>query len=779
MNRTALFSFLVVLVLLFVFFTPVMKNPNGIMLTSEGDGIKTYTVMCGHIRNDTSWTEYKNMNYPYGQTHVFTDGQTVITNAVKFLAQSFPFFERNSVGIFNMLWLLSFPCCAFFLALILNRLSLPSWLVVIAASSITLLCPQVYRLEGHLTLSYACCFPLSWWLLIRYDAGEKRKLITAILILLNTFWFFVHPYYTAILLSFTLCIAFLSLAIGFSRRKINKSHYLGFALQLIVPLILTQLIVSSMDTHPHRPTLPSGFFEHFATFSTVFLPLKAPFYNFITRPLGISQDHWEGWAYIGLSGGLVLVFILFRSLKFLLQKNYRHILFPVNNKTLSIAVLSSLLLLAYSMAIPFRLGGEFLLDLIPPLRQFRSLGRFAWVFYFVFSVFGFYFLWLSARWLRLKKRYIASTLLLTLFILIQLTESVFQFKAIALDRTKSPNYFNASTLPQEYSELINQVNLIKQEYQCLVPIPFYLIGSDNFTTADAHESLKASMVISYWCNVPLLASSAARSPIAEARNVLQFFSPEFISKSIQQDLPDKKPFLLLKTLEDADEQENYWLSRSSKIWGNSVFILYRLEYDSVFKSRAEYFLNEFENKNIETLKQKTEWITSEPGYFYSNGFDSVELSMHRYGQGGIRGNKNYDTKLLENELLPLIPGTEYELSLWFYTAQEASTQIDLVLISEDTSNHSFQILFTSTPAKAKIIDGDWSLIRQRFTIHEKDLKYTLLFKRDPHSKQQFFADELLIRPSHMDVSFIENRSVEGSILSIIKNNLRIKRSADK
>ncbi|MBK7849572.1 MAG: hypothetical protein IPJ66_00185 [Bacteroidetes bacterium] len=175
MNRTALLSFFVVLIFVVVFFKPVFLHPNETILTADGDGIKTYTMIAGHIRNDSSWTEYQNMNYPYGQTHVFTDGQTLITNTLKFLAIPFPWFETHSVGLSNMLWLLSFPLCAFFLSLVLLRLSLPKTLVIIAAVSITLLCPQLFRLQGHLTLSYAFCFPLSWWLLIKYDAGEKEN----------------------------------------------------------------------------------------------------------------------------------------------------------------------------------------------------------------------------------------------------------------------------------------------------------------------------------------------------------------------------------------------------------------------------------------------------------------------------------------------------------------------------------------------------------------------------------------------------------------------------
>ena len=770
MNRTALLSFFVVLIFVVVFFKPVFFHPNETMLTADGDGIKTYTMIAGHIRNDSSWTEYQNMNYPYGQTHVFTDGQTLITNTLKFLSIPFPGFETHSVGISNLLWLLSFPLCAFFLSLILLRLSLPKIFVIIAAVSITLLCPQLFRLQGHLTLSYAFSFPLSWWLLIKYDAGEKRKATGIVLILLNILWFFIHPYFSAILIAFTICYAGISILSKQKSFSKNKNLYVGYILQVAVPVLLTQIITSAIDIHQGRPIRPTGFFEHFATFATVFLPLKAPFHNLITKPLGVSQSHWEGWAYIGLAGGLMAIFLLFRLSRFILRKRFDRILFPVRTLWLSVSVTAAIVLLIYSMAIPFRLGGEPLLNWITSLRQFRSLGRFAWVFYFVFSVFGFYTLWLIYKNLRVQGKTKFALLLITAFTGLQLLEGFSQFRIVAKQCVNSPNYFNENVLPKEYKELRDELNRIKTNYQCLVPLPFYHIGSDNFTTADPYESLRASMVASYWCNFPLLSSSAARSPIPEAKKILQFFSPSFISKNIETDLPSKKPFLILKTLEPLDLQENYLLQKSTKIWENTSFSLFELAYDSVFES------TEFANKtNILVLNSnfKGQTFSSDPGYFYYNGFDSTAKSHPRYGIGCFEGNKNRENLLIDHADLPFESGKEYLLSYWHNNLEEGYNQVDLVMIAENPQNGEEQILFSCTPTRAKVIDGEWSLVQQTFIAPEKPVNYTLKFLRDPHSDQHFFADELLIRSTANDVyKLSQSKGRENDTVCIV-NNFRV------
>ncbi len=770
MNRTALLSFFVVLIFVVVFFKPVFLHPNDTMLTADGDGIKTYTMIAGHIRNDSSWTEYKNMNYPYGQTHVFTDGQTLVTNALKFLAIPFPWFETHSVGISNLLWLLSFPLCAFFLSLILLRLSLPKTFVIIAAVSITLLCPQLFRLQGHLTLSYAFCFPLSWWLLIKYDAGEKREITGITLILLNTLWFFIHPYFSAILIAFTICYAGISVL---SKQKFiskNKKLYVGYIFQILIPAILTQIITSAIDFHQGRPVRPTGFFEHFATFATVFLPLKAPFHNLITKPLGFSQSHWEGWAYIGLAGGLMAIFLLFRLSRFILRKRFDRILFPGRTLWLSVSMSAAIVLLIYAMAVPFRIGGEPLLNWITSLRQFRSLGRFAWVFYFVFGVFSFYTVWLIYKNLRVHGKNKFALFLIGSFTGLQLLEGFSQFRIVAKQCVNSPNYFNENVLPKEYKELRDELNRIRTNYQCLVPLPFYHIGSDNFTTADPHESLRASMVASYWCNFPLLSSSAARSPIPEAKNILQFFSPSFIAKNIETDLPSKKPFLILKTLEPLDLQENYLLQKSTKIWENTSFSLYTLAYDSVFESKNK--INQ-QTPEVFVVNSGKQIFSSDPGYFYYNGFDSTAKSNPRYGIGCFEGNKNRENLLIDHADLPFESGKEYLLTYWHNNREEGANQIDLVMIAENPQNGQQQTLFSCTPTRAKVIDGNWSMVQQTFIAPEKPVNYTLKFLKDPHSDQQFFADELLIQRSGSGIYLLSKSTRNKNDSVFIMNNIAI------
>ena len=96
MLKSKLFQLLCVCILitgwLFYFYHDILLSPNDYLTADWGDGVKAYAVFIGHLKNDTTYTNYQNMNYPYGQTHIFTDGQTGIANTFKFISHYSSFF---------------------------------------------------------------------------------------------------------------------------------------------------------------------------------------------------------------------------------------------------------------------------------------------------------------------------------------------------------------------------------------------------------------------------------------------------------------------------------------------------------------------------------------------------------------------------------------------------------------------------------------------------------------------------------------------------------------
>ena len=99
---------------------------------------------------------------------------------------------------------------------------------------------------------------------------------------------------------------------------------------------------------------------------------------------------------------------------------------------------ASFVLLLFSMGYPFKLGGEGILDAIPFIKQFRSPGRFAWVFYFVATIGS--TIILSKYFLVKVNNYVRNTLVSAILILF--TVEAFPFHQQIKERGFVKNCFD-------------------------------------------------------------------------------------------------------------------------------------------------------------------------------------------------------------------------------------------------------------------------------------------------------------------------------------------------
>ncbi|MEP7170309.1 MAG: hypothetical protein ABI855_13140 [Bacteroidota bacterium] len=435
--------------------------------------------------------------------------------------------------------------------------------------------------------------------------------------------------------------------------------------------------------------------------------------------------------------------------------------------------MASIPVLIFSMCIPFRLFPELFFEHLGFLEQFRSLGRFAWTFYYVFTVYSVYIGYLLYRKLKMKKQNIfASSWCIFLFSFFFI-ESYTYHKSNAESILKTKNLFNENFLPEDYTQVISRINQIKENYQCLIPLPFYHIGTDNFGKSYTERCIKSSMLISYWTNVPLLASCTARSPIDEAKKIMQFFSPPFFNKEIEKDLPNRKPFLVLYTKENLDPQEQYYFSRSKKIFENDAFVLADLSYDSVFKSTANDELAHF-NQIKNGLNEKGGFLMEDTAQLllYKN-FDTLPSNYVYRGKGALKGIKCDYNMLAKNIQLHLNPDKEYIFSYWFYNKEETSTQTDGTIAEINPDGNEEWNCFLR-PIESMVIDFNWSLVEKRFRPKYKDEIISVFFKGNPYSKQELFADEFMIREAGKDVYKVVSTDKQQNITGLIKNNILIK-----
>lgn len=360
------------------FFYPFIFTPNSNLLTDSGDGIKSYFVLQFHQQYDPDWLHFGGMNYPFGEHYGFTDGIPPLA----WLLKSLPFLQPYSIALLHLGIFFSYILCAHFVFLILKRFNVQSWFAAWAAICIMALQPQTNRITGHFALSFAFFIPLSWYLLLRFleTPNKKWAVISSTNILI---WFFVHVY-TGMIITLFYLTYFLVRMIRERNKSLNVS-VLGISVSLI-PALIFFLFMKATDPVHDRPVDPYGFFVYTASYETVLVPSKPPLRHMMSQIIKVRKQEWEGLSYIGASTILILLISSLNNFRrrFLVKSSEdqeERPLLCIHRHFLA----ASVVLLFLSFGFPFNWFPDFL-KYIEPLKQFRDLGRFAWVFYYTSTV---------------------------------------------------------------------------------------------------------------------------------------------------------------------------------------------------------------------------------------------------------------------------------------------------------------------------------------------------------------------------------------------------------
>ncbi|MEO8146756.1 MAG: hypothetical protein ABI723_03910 [Bacteroidia bacterium] len=755
---------------LFSFYGENLKHPNKYLFTDSGDGLKAFYVFDYHVFNDTSGTNTQAVNYPYGEVHVFSDGQTAIANSFRLIDPVFPKLKNYSIAFLNALMLFSYLFCFILIFLILNKLSVPDNLSIAGALAIGILSPQVFRFLGHPSLSYCFMIPLTWYLQILFFEKENKWFYTTLIMLLLLVSPFIHGYYILIGGLF-IFLNWLIKILQLHNMKFFKATLPHIIVQFIIPVMFFQLYMKIFDHHSGRSTDPYGLLVFNANFSTVFVPNHPPFDKVFQYFHPFQYQNWEGWAYIGLPMLFIVAFSVFKIIRYLLRKNLRLIFKPALPEILQSAVWASVLILLYSFAYPFKWHAMFLLDLISALKQFRALGRFAWVFYYIFSVYGVFVLYLVSRVLKQKNLKVTAYSIQILFFTVLLFEGFAYHKEVGPLVCKATNQFNKDLLYENYSKALKAIDTKK--YQAILPLPYYHIGSEAQTRVVPDSTMKSSMYFAFHSKLPLIASSSARCSMTESRKLVQLLAPSFIKKEAMQDFKDKRPFLITYAKDPLDDDEWRLLYKAKKIYGNENLELFELNYDDLFANTSDAELKQFDLIKDSLYTNEGYLSDKKDVFIYHDDFEAIKSDTALQSKGALKGSLKDYIFILPRKALPLDEGKEYVASFWIYN-RGSYPNTGMTVIEEcnpDGSGIDWRQMYDN--ARCANIDGDWSLIELKFTLKKKGDLISIFTKGDDSVDKTVYRDNLLIRPADVNV-YKSIETENGKTKVLFKNNFVIR-----
>jgi len=766
---------ILIMAFLFGFYGKTILHPNSFMFSSSGDGIKNYYTYAYYIEHNKSFTNFEGMNYPYGENFTYTDCHPVLAFFIRVIHMIFPGISNYSIGILNLFMLISLGLTAIILYFLFRELKVAHFLSVAGALGISILCPQIFRMTGHYGLSYGFFIPLTIILILRFEKGFHQKRILFFIALSILFFFTLHAYLGMISAMTVIVYGLISMANQLlAKKRLNIKKQILLLLSAIIPVATYYLFVKITDTHTGRTTNPWGILENHAEMGSVFLPVNSPLDTIRHFLFPNALQPWEGWSYIGLTTIIALIAFIIASVIFSFKS--RKIRFDENwidSLPLRQLFVTSLIVLAFSMFAPFRWYHlERLINYFDIIKQFRAIGRFAWVFYFISTIMLICMVNKAFEKLSAHKKKIGAFILAILIPSILIAEGWNYHKITAAEIVKSPNIFDLQHAPDNLKQDIRSVNI--HHYQAILPFPFFYIGSENYGKTADDKIYHLSFLFSYHLGLPIIGSYLTRTSIYESKNIMQLLASNFYNKEIRKDLPNNKPFLLLCLNDRLNNVEKAYQEKAILLVKRDLYSLYEIDPDVFFENTAGQELTKFNELKDRLFKKDGFLVNDTSLYFKFIDFKSDKTDISISERNGCYFGAQKDFHILftiEKGYLPL--NKKYTARFWMYNDGENFGQDCLGGMNFFQKNTGDKLEWLDpiiSAGNSQEINGNWSLVEIPFENIDNNASYELVFKGSDLAEKTIYIDDLLFYDNDLIIYKLIN---ERNKLILFKNNHRI------
>jgi len=739
--------------ILFIFYHKALLHLNDYVFSNSGDGIKNYYTYLFHAKYDNSFFEFTGMNYPFQENIIYTDAHPLLSYLVGKLGLA-----NYGIGILNFLMLISYPISTIFIYKILKHFNVNTLWSIFASVAISFMAPQVFRLTGHFSMSYAFAIPILWYLLIKTTTFQtiKWNIITACYLIV---FFFTHPYLGLILSSFSFAYWFVLLLLT---NKINyslKTFVLNIGLQVILPILFFQVLVLLNDSHLNRLQNPRGFYEMFASYESLLIAHHGPMI-FLNQLFDWESGNWESWSYLGVTA---ILFSLIIIGYYLLNRKSINVSSQFK-KPLFIFCIAAFIVLLFSMCIPFKWDKfKWIIDILTPLKQFRVLGRFSWVFFYVFSISILVLLYKIKE--KLKSKFLINGLFY-IGIILYFIEFTASHNYVSSEITKTKNPFKIQYVDADMKSLIDFTS--KSNFDAIIFLPFTHMSSENVQIIGGEQSVFDALILSYHTKTKLLNTISSRTSLTEAIAMINLFSPDYIEKSIAKLLQNKK-ILLVKNNNELDINESRMVERSKMLFQNSTFKAYNFLIDDWNNSTE--FNTVIKSSKLATYKLKDNWFSDTTTWFYYDSFDTKLNKNAMTGPGAFSEIKNGWNKLIQLNSEYLTKGN-YEVSFWYNLKIGMP---DVLAVAEKITPDTLEWVDRFMIRETNLVVNDWAFVKLNFSFNPTDT-VNILLTSGP-SNELMVIDELLIRKINGLDIYKHGKINNSKNEYLIKNNYWINKNS--
>lgn len=676
--------------IIFVKFRKIIFNLNDVIFSNSIDPIKSYYNFSYILKyGGSDGLVHRGINYPYGDHLHMVNSHPLYVYIARLISPVIDVSEYG-VGIINGTMLFSMILGAVAIYLVLSELKMKRWYSILLAIIIQLLYPQFDRINGHFEMVFAPAIPFFFYLLLRFYRAQHKNPWIVFMILWSITCGFIGAYLVAFCSIFVLSLLLVELVVHRQDLRAYRRHGLQLLLIAAIPLIFMKSFTDITDFVSDRPSNPYGFFEYNANPLSIYLPSTS-----ILRSILLPRMYdysWEGRAYVGLPATIMtLSLLLYVFYHFIRARKF--VIDPFNrNKQLWYYLLASFIVLLFSMSWPFDWGLQWVPDKITILKQFRALGRFSWVFYYILSFYTAYMLWYFYEEAKARNMHFAGVALLVFALSHWAFDGVLNLKHTNYKKIKENTYLSEKQRDVYHDRLATN-GFDTETFQGIISIPFAQTNGDKMLFHKGEWFWREALAMSLHTGIPVIQSYSPRLSFSQAHTSIQLLSDPCIQKERLADMDDR-PILLI-----TDKSK---LRAAEKRFADKGKLFFE-------KGNLQYFL-------LDVATLKNEYAACEKRYMEMNDAVGSSLAATASDSSGHFYYESFD------DLINDAPATHSGPGAFFI--RDGEENILSINLSDKHFHGAVEISFWMYFDKRKsdmpagfidIFDGNGKLVESKFT----------------------------------------------------------------
>jgi len=738
----------------------IVLQPGHIMTELGSDGGKNlYTYLYHIMYGKGLW--FQGMNYPFGEHIVYTDGQPLLSVPLSY--------AKGSMTIpmaLSIMWMgiaISFMLGILYNYFILQHFKVPAPLAILCGTLIMLASPQIFRLSGHYALAYACFIPMLFYHLLCYQTSKQLK-YPIIIGLLGIGSTFLHPYFAAVHLIFIGCYGLTYFLLQSGTFMTKTKHVLPLLLATVSIFGVFGVFMRITDPLTDRPITPYGILENCAHIKDISSSYLSPLWSKLAEKNIFTTISYggEGYSYLGIAAILVLI------ISVLLATTKKLTKWPQNqasNADLLPWTLIAIGAFLFSMGAPFIWHLEWLLDYAAALKQFRTLGRFAWITYYIATILAAVMLYrIYALLLQSNLKVVAYSWLSILLLGWAIEAHAYTKKTRDVAKAGVERYHlflshNAVSWPQ----FLEEHHYTPQQFQASLITRLFVVGSEKLWLGRNDNisgwGVAVGVQIGMQTKLPMLNTMLSRSSWKQAFAQAQTAGGAFTTKPVIAQLPNTKPLLLIVLdVEPPDPNQQYLIAASDYIGHFQNCSVYACYPDRLMAADQKDQL--LARQTAQSMPAGTDTCIHNTGPWIAVHFNDSKAAQALFSSGAFPYHPDLKTTIASFNMTPASDSQWYECSSWYYVSNDDyKSPYCNIEVYDSTGN---LILSNDAPTKESTDNyGRW--LRNGYFIQlpkaTRKVVYSLTNLPD---KSYIIMDEAMIKPVD---AVIVSKDLQGHIMA--------------